>query len=90
MRERSLPIYHSDSWIEHEKSLIDSFQVALVDYTGHVFFDKVLSLMDTAMSDLNDNDISLIHGDLSRGNVRLWFLLTVLTSTFGSYHLFDA
>ena len=71
MRERSLPIYHSDSWIEHEKSLIDSFQVALVDYTGHVFFDKVLSLMDTAMSDLNDNDISLIHGDLSKGNVIL-------------------
>ncbi len=71
LRGISLPIYNRDSWIEHYKSLIDSFRTILVDYTGHVFFDKVFSLIDIAMSDLNDNDISLIHGDLSKGNVIL-------------------
>ena len=71
LRETSLPIYNSDSWIEHEKSLINSFRTALEYYTGHIYFDEIYSLMDKAMSDLNDNDISLIHGDLSRGNVIL-------------------
>lgn len=66
-----LPLYNANSWIRYEKSLISSFQAALEEYTGTEYFNEIFSLLDTAMSDLNDCDISLIHGDLSRGNVIL-------------------
>ena len=69
--ETSLHIYNSKTWIGHEESLLDSFRKALEYYTGHEYFDGIFILMDLALSDLMDSDISLIHGDLSRGNVIL-------------------
>ncbi len=69
--ETFLHIYNSKTWIGHEESLLNSFREALEDYTGHEYFDGIFSMMDLAMSDLTDSDISLIHGDLSRGNVIL-------------------
>ena len=70
-RETFLHIYNSKTWTAHEESLLNSFREALEDYTGHEYFDEIFILMDLAMSDLIDSDISLIHGDLSRGNVIL-------------------
>lgn len=67
----SLRIYNSRTWIEREESLINSFREALEVYTGHVYFHGIFMLLDLAMSDLIQSDISLIHGDLSRGNVIL-------------------
>ena len=71
LKDTLLPLYNANSWIKYEKSLIRSFQAALEEYTGTEYFNEIFSLLDTAMSDLNDSDISLIHGDLSRGNVIL-------------------
>ena len=34
--------------------------------------------------------VSVLNKDQVLSKPRLWFPLTVLTSTFGSYHLFDA
>ena len=69
LKDTLLSLYNANSWIKYEKSLISSFQAALEEYTGTEYFNEIFSLLDTAMSDLKDDDISLIHGDLSRGNV---------------------
>ena len=69
--ETFLHMYNSKTWIRHEESLLNSFREALEDYTGHEYFDGIFILMDLTMSDMIDSDISLIHGDLSRGNVIL-------------------
>ena len=66
-----LQIYNSNAWIRHEKYLVDSFRGELEAYTGNEYFDEVFDLMDIAMSDLDDGDISLIHGDLSGENIIL-------------------
>ena len=66
-----LPLHNASSWIRYEKSLMSSFQASLEENTGTEYFNEIFSLLDIAMSDLNDCDISLIHGDLSRGNVIL-------------------
>lgn len=66
-----IPVYNSNTWIEYEKSLINSFRSTLELYTGIEYFQEILDLFDISMLELNDKDISLIHGDLSRGNVIL-------------------
>lgn len=69
-KETYLQIYNSNAWIRHEKYLVDSFRGELEAY-GNEYFDEVFDLMDIAMSDLDDGDISLIHGDLSGENIIL-------------------
>ncbi|MCL4310886.1 MAG: aminoglycoside phosphotransferase family protein [Candidatus Thermoplasmatota archaeon] len=64
-----IDIYNYKTWEHYENSLIQMFSESLADNIKEPYFNNIVNLMEAAFSDLEPDDFSLIHGDLSNGNV---------------------
>jgi aminoglycoside 2''-phosphotransferase len=66
---KDLQKYNPKTWIVHQNDLITKFKNALSDYIDTSYFLQLSELADYSLNSITSEDITLIHGDLYKGNV---------------------
>ena len=64
-----ISVYSRENWLNHEIELIRSFSINLSKYIPLDFFNSLEELASDILSDIDEKEIRLIHGDLYRNNV---------------------
>ena len=69
--EIGVPIHSRFTWLKHLNGLISTFSDSLNRFIPADFFRSLKDLSANILSDMDENDLKLIHGDLYRENVRI-------------------
>lgn len=64
-----LTIYDPDSWQSRQKDLLNNFRSKLSGMLGEEIFSEMSGRLENALSEIPETSMSLVHGDLYRGNV---------------------
>ena len=69
--EIGVPIHSPVTWLKHLNGLISTFSDSLKRFIPADFFRSLKDLSADILSDMDETDLRLIHGDLYRENVRI-------------------
>lgn len=62
-------VYNPETWLERQRNVVEGFMNSLAEIIGEGVFESVFDLMESSLAEMPESAISLVHGDLYRGNV---------------------
>lgn len=69
LQETGINVYSPESWMKRQVEVVNSFRESLSEFIEESVFDSLFAQLETTLSGIPETSISLVHGDLYRGNV---------------------
>lgn len=69
IRSAGLSMYTPGGWLKRQENVISEFQSNLSDFLKDGVFRSILERLNSVLDGIPEESISLVHGDLYRGNV---------------------